>query len=677
MSKNALEYSDLKHHAIPFPDIREDDYLPKLKSAIEAAKSEINAIANCSDEPTFENTMLALETAGEDVSLVSSIFYNLNHANTSDKMQQLAQEFGPILSAYSNDITLNAKLFQRIESVFQNQSKFDLDTEEKRLLEETYQDFVRNGARLSDSEKEELRKVDAEISQLNPKFSENILKATNAFELWIDNEADLEGLPGSAVEAYKMAAKEKGQDNKWLVTLHAPSFIPFTTYAKNRELREKLTKAFGSRAFNDEFDNQEVIKSILKLREIRAGILGFKTHAEYILQKRMAETPARVFEFLDQIKKPSIDKAKADVQEVADFAKAEDGIKELQRWDFAYYSEKLKQKKYDFDSEELRPYFKLENVIAGAFEHASRLYGLTFKENKEYPVYHEDVRTFEVSETDTGDFIGLFYTDFFPRSSKSGGAWQTTFIEQGLFKGEVIRPHVSIVCNFTKPTESKPSLLTLDEVLTLFHEFGHALHSLLSKCKFTSTGGTNVYWDFVELPSQIMENWVMEKEALDVFAKHYETGELIPQELADKMKRSEQFQAGYMAIRQVSFATVDMLYHTTPAAEVVDVSAFEKKNMAEFQTLPDVEGSCFSCGFSHIFAGGYSAGYYSYKWAEVLDADAFEYFKEKGLFNKEVATKFKNEILSRGGTEHPMELYKRFRGREPDIKALLKRDGLI
>lgn len=675
--QNALEFSDLKHNAIPFPNIREDDYLPKLKEAIKAAKVDIEKIANSSDEPTFENTMLALETAGEDVSLVSSIFYNLLHSNTTDKLQELAQEFGPLLSAYGNDITLNAELFKRIESVYKNQAQFKLGHEEARLLEETYQDFVRNGARLSDTEKDELRKVDSELSQLTPKFSENVLKATNKFELWIDNESDLEGLPESAIESYKMAAKECDEDSKWLVTLHAPSFIPFTTYAKNRELREKLTRAFGSRAFNDEFDNQEVIKKILALREKRAGILGFKTHADYILQKRMAETPERVFQFLDQIKAPSINKAKEDVKEVAQFAKELDGIDELQRWDFAYYSEKLKQKKYDFDSEELRPYFQLENVIDGAFEHASKLYGLSFTESKDYPVYHEDVRTFEVSEKDTGEFIGLFYTDFFPRPSKNGGAWQNNFMDQGLFKGEVRRPHACIVCNFTKPTESKPSLLNLDEVLTLFHEFGHALHSLLSKCKYTSLGGTNVYWDFVELPSQIMENWVMEKEGLDVFAKHFETGEKIPQELADKMKRSEQFQAGYASIRQVSFATVDMLYHTTPAKDIGSIPEFEDKAMAEFQTMPKVEGSCFSCAFSHIFAGGYSAGYYSYKWAEVLDADAFEYFKEKGLFNTEVATKFKNEILSRGGTEHPMELYKRFRGREPDIQALLKRDGLV
>lgn len=675
--KHPLEYSDLPHHAIPFPEIKNDMFLPKLKEAIAGAKKQIESIKTQPDSPTFQNTIEALETAGEDVDLVSGVFFNLLHAHTNDQLQALAQEIGPLLSAYGNDITLDADLFARIKTVFENRESIQLTPEQKQLLEDSYKSFVRNGALLSDKQKEELRSIDAELSKLSPQFSENVLKATNEFELWIEDTKQLAGLPESAVESAKAAAEEKGQKEKWLFTLHAPSYIPFMQYAEDRQLREKMWKAFASRSFNDEFDNQTNILNILELRQKRARLLGYKDHAHFVLEKRMAETPKRVFDFIQGLLKASVDKAKADVAEVQKFGKDNGGPAELMPWDFSFYSEKLKETKYKFSSEELRPYFQLDRVIDGVFLHASKLYDLEFKESREYPIYHEDVRVYEVCDKRDKSFVGLLYADFFPRPSKSGGAWMNTFQDQGLFKGEVRRPHVGIVCNFTKPTGTKPSLLTYDEVSTLFHEFGHGLHGLLSKCRYRSTGGTNVYWDFVELPSQIMENWIKEAEGLNLFAKHYETGELMPTHLIEKLKASEKFLAGYASLRQLTFATLDMQFHSTEASEIGSVPEFEAKILEPLQVLPRIPGTSMACSFSHIFAGGYSAGYYSYKWAEVLDADAFELFLEKGIFNPEVARRFKTEILEKGGSEPPMELYKRFRGREPDPKALLRRDGLI
>lgn len=683
-TQTPLHFSQLKNHAIPFDQLNADLYLPRLKETIATAKLQIEKIKADPAPATFENTIMALEMAGEDVDLVSNIFFNQLNAHTSEKLQALAQEMAPLLSNYSSDISLDEKLFARIRSVYESAPK--LDTEEAMLLDKYYTNFTRNGALLSAEKKEELRKIDAEMSKLSPLYAENVLKATNEFQLVITDKNELDGLPDSSVAAAAQAAKDKGlctdseagakDKEKWLFTLQAPSYLAFMQFGTHRPTREKLYRAFNSRAYNDKFDNQATLTRILELREKRAQLLNYKNHAEFTLEKRMAEHPQKVFNFLEKIKKASLKAAHEDVKRVQSYAREKGANYELMPWDFTYWQERLKEHLFQYSAEDLRPYFKLENVISGVFEHARRLYGLTFRESKNYPVYHEDVKTYEVfAEGD--EFMGLFYADFFPRESKNGGAWMTNYFEQGYFHGDVYRPHVAIVCNFTKPVSDKPSLLTFDEVQTLFHEFGHALHSLLSKCRYRSLSGTNVYWDFVELPSQIMENWSLEIESLHLFAKHYKTGELLPKDLATKIKDSAKFMAGYSSLRQVTFALLDMAWHTTPAEQIREPAAFEDKTLSELRVLPKVDGTCFSCAFTHVFAGGYSAGYYSYKWAEVLDADAFELFQERGLFDTTTAKKFKDFILSKGGTEHPMELYKKFRGREPDPNALLRRDGLI
>jgi peptidyl-dipeptidase Dcp len=678
--KSPLEFSNLKHNAIPFDRLKDDMYLPRLKETLHEAKSRIAEIRNNPAEPTFENTIVALETAGEDAELVSSVFYNMLGSNTNDRLQELAREIGPILASHSSDILLDQKLFDRIQILFKNRKNLNLSVEEDRLLEKYRSDFARNGALLSPDKKEELRKLDNELSQLSPQFSEAVLKATNSFTLHLTDEKDLKGLPPSSIAGAREAAKEQNL-NGWLFSLQMPSYLPFMQYSENHALREKMYRAFAGRAFGGSptspTDNREFILKILRLKQQRARLLGFKDHPHFVLEKRMAENAEQVMTFLERIKSPSLVAARRDVKEVEDFAKAAGAPTPLEAWDFSYWSERLKEHRYNLNQEELRPYFKLENVIAGAFEHARRLYGIEFRESKDYPIYHPDVKTYEVHEEHTGKFVGLFYADFFPRASKNGGAWMTSYFDQGLYQGEVRRPHIAIVCNFTKPTSDQPSLLTFDEVNTLFHEFGHSLHGLLSQCQYRSLSGTNVYWDFVELPSQIMENWILEKESLDLFAVHNETGEKMPAELIAKIKASEQFLSGYFSLRQVTFALLDMAWHMADAEKVTSVEDFEDQVLGPLRVLPKVNGTNTSCSFSHIFAGGYSAGYYSYKWAEVLDADAFEYFREQGLFNREVATRFKEFVLSRGGTEHPMELYKKFRGREPDPDALLRRDGLI
>lgn len=675
-----LKKFETQDQAVPFHQIKITDYVPAIKQGIEIAKDAIQKIKTNKDTPSFENTLLALEDANFFVDRASGIYFNLFSAEASEELQALAQEISPLLAEHASNISLDPVLFEKIKYVFEHSD--GLNAEQKQVLKKTYLDFVRNGALLDADKKEKLRAIDQELSVLNPKFAENVLKATNNFELWIDKEADLKGLPESAIEAAKMAASQKGRSEAWLFTLHYPSLLPFLTYAENRDLREKLWKANASRAFNDQFDNQNVVLKTVQLRHQRAQILGYSTHADFVLEERMAKNPKTVFEFIQKILQPSQVAAKKDLQEVIDFKKSYETSAELKDadlkpWDFAYYSEKLKEAKYAFNEEDLRPYFKLENVIQGVFEHARLLYGLVFKEVFNIPVYHADVRVYEVRDEKSNDYVGLFYADFFPRESKKGGAWMTAFREQGYTQGQVLRPHVSIVCNFTKPTPTKPSLLTYDEVSTLFHEFGHALHGLLSNCTYKAVAGTNVYWDFVELPSQIMENWIKEKESLDLFAKHYETNAPIPKELVEKIKLSANFQAGYASLRQMSFSYMDMLWHSTDPNGITSVSGFEDQALLNYRLFPPITGTNTSCAFSHIFAGGYSAGYYSYKWAEVLDADAFEYFMEKGLFNKEVSDKFKNFVLSRGGSEHPMDLYKKFRGREPDPQALLRRSGLV
>ncbi|GAA0724712.1 M3 family metallopeptidase [Aquimarina litoralis] len=660
----------------PFSQIKSEYYLPAIKNAISIAKEEVDTIVTNSETPSFSNTIEKLEYSGELLDRVTSIFFNLNSAETNEEIQKIAQEASPLLSEFRNDIALNTDLFKRIETVYLNKSNLDLSAEQTTLLEKRYKSFSRNGANLPDDKKEQLREIDKELSQLSLKFGENILAETNRFEMLLTDEADLSGLPEGAKEAAKALAESKEKEG-WLITLDYPSYIPFMTYANNRELRKKMSLAFASKGFhNDELDNQKIVLKIAKLRHQRAEILGYSSHAAYVLEERMAETPEKVFSFLNEILEKAKPAAEREFKQLENFAKELDGIDQLQKWDGAYYSEKLKQKLFDLDDEKLKPYFKLENVIDGVFQISSNLFGLQFEETNEVDKYHEEVKTYHVKDTE-GNFIAVFYADFHPRAGKRNGAWMTSYKPQMRKDGKNIRPHISIVCNFTKPTPSKPSLLTFNEVTTLFHEFGHALHGMLANTIYPGLSGTSVYWDFVELPSQVLENWCYEKEALELFAKHYETGEVIPMELVQKIKESSTFMEGLATLRQLSFGLLDMSWHANDPSEIKDVKTHEKKAFEGTSLYPDVAENCMSTAFSHIFQGGYSAGYYSYKWAEVLDADAFDYFKERGIFDKEVATKFKDHVLSKGGTENPMTLYKRFRGQEPKPEALLKRAGLI
>ncbi|MEO8252847.1 MAG: M3 family metallopeptidase [Flavobacterium sp.] len=665
-----------KHDTAPFSQIKLEDYKPAFISNIAAAKTEIDAIINNPDAPTFENTIETLDFSGNALDRLSSIFFNLNSAETSEEMQKIAQEVSPLLTEFSNDITLNTALFKRIKSVYEQKDSLHLSAEQATLLDKKFKSFSRNGALLSEDKKIKLREIDTELAKLKLTFGENVLAETNNYQLHITNEADLKGLPEGTIEAAKALAKSKELEG-WIFTLDFPSYIPFVTYADNRELRKEMAIAAGKKAFqNNEFDNQEITLKIAKLRFERANLLGYATHSHFVLEERMAQNPDKVKSFLNDL----LDKAKPAAQreftELTDFAKVLDGIDHLEKWDGAYYSEKLKQKLFNLDDEKLKPYFKLENVLNGAFTIAGKLFGLTFTEILDIDKYHEEVMTYEVKD-EFGELVAIFYADFFPRKGKRNGAWMTSFKSQSIKNGVNERPHISNVCNFTKPTETKPSLLTFNEVTTLFHEFGHGLHGMLANTTYPSLSGTSVYWDFVELPSQVMENWCYEPEALALFAKHYETGEIIPQEYVQKIKESASFQEGMATLRQISFGLLDMAFHSNNPTEISDVKAFEKAAFEGTSLYPDVAENCMSVAFSHIFQGGYSSGYYSYKWAEVLDADAFAYFQEKGIFNKEVATKFKDNVLSKGGTELPMELYKRFRGQEPKPDALLKRAGLI
>ena len=660
----------------PFSKISNDDYKPAIKKGIEIAKSEIDKIVNNSDIPTFENTTVALDFSGEKLNRITSIFFNLNSAETNDEIQKIAQEVSPWLSEFSNDITLNEALFKKVKSVFDIKDTLDLNAEQKTLLDKQYKGFARNGANLKDDDKNKLRKIDAELSKLSLKFGENVLAETNAFEMHLTDEKDLAGLPESVKEAAKEVAKSKEKEG-YIFTLDYPSYIPFLTYADNRELRKEMAIAAGKKAFKDnEFNNEQVVLDIVNLRNDRANLLGYKTHAHFVLEERMAETPEKVIEFSNNLLEKAKPAAIKEFKNLENYAKKLDGIDQLQKWDGSYYSEKLKKELFDLDQEILKPYFKLENVIAGVFEIASRLFDLQFEEVSNIEKYHEDVKTYNVTDIN-GNFVSVFYADFHPRKGKRNGAWMTSYKSQQIKNGSNERPHVSIVCNFTKPTETKPSLLTFNEVTTLFHEFGHALHGMLANTTYNSLSGTSVSWDFVELPSQVLENWCFEKEALELFAKHYETGEVIPMKYVKKIKESASFHEGMQTLRQLSFGLLDMSWHSQNPSEIKSVKEFENEAFANTKLYPDVAENCMSTAFSHIFQGGYSAGYYSYKWAEVLDADAFEYFLEKGIFNKEVATKFKENVLSKGGTEKPMKLYKRFRGQEPKPDALLKRAGLL
>ncbi len=674
----------------PFSKIKNAHFLPAISKLIAETKAEIDAITSNPEEATFKNTVEALENTGEQLDRATSIFFNLNSAETNDEIQKLAQEISPLLTEFSNDMLLNEALFERIKTVYNQKDSLHLSEEQQMLLDKKYKAFSRNGANLSEEKKLQLRKIDTELSKLSLTFGENVLAETNKFELHITNEKDLSGLPEGVIEAAAQTAAEKGKEG-WIFTLDYPSYVPFLTYADNRELRKKMAIEFGARCFhNDELDNQQNVLQIASLRHDRANLLGYKSHAHFVLEERMAETPEKVKSFLNELLEKAKPAAQKEFDELTAFAKELDGIDHIEKWDGAYYSEKLKQKLFNLDDEKLKPYFELKNVINGVFTVAEKLYGLHFEEVQNIDKYHADVKTYEVKD-ENGELVAIFYADFHPRAGKRNGAWMTSYKPQQIKNGKNDRPHISIVCNFTKPTSSKPSLLTFNEVTTLFHEFGHALHGMLANTHYPSLSGTSVYWDFVELPSQILENWCYEKEALELFATHYKTGEDIPMEYVEKIKDSATFHEGMATLRQLSFGMLDMAWHG-PSTELIlseaemprtgfsgikDVKAFEVAAFEDTQLYPDVKENCMSTSFSHIFQGGYSAGYYSYKWAEVLDADAFAYFQQEGIFNKTVANKFKDFVLSQGGTMDPMELYIKFRGQKPDPEALLKRAGLL
>ena len=665
-----------KYNAAPFSQIQMSDYQAAFETTIAAARAEIDAITTNSSLPTFENTIEALDFSGQTLDRLSSIFFNLNSAETCDEMQKIAQDVSPLLTAFSNDVSLNEALFLRVKAIYDKKNELTLTPEQATLLDKKYKSFARNGALLSEDKKTRLREIDTELAKLKLTFGENVLAETNNYQLHITNAADLKGLPEGAIEMARALAESKEKEG-WIFTLDFPSYLPFVTYADNRELRKEITIAAGKKGFqNNEFDNQEITLKIAKLRHERANLLGYETHAHFVLEERMAQNPNQVKTFLNDLLAKAKPAAEKQFAQLTAFAKELDGIDQLEKWDGPYYSEKLKQKLFNLDDELLKPYFKLENVLNGAFTVANKLFGLTFKEISTIDKYHADVQTFEVID-EKNELVALFYADFFPRKGKRNGAWMTSFKPQYIQNGINERPHISNVCNFTPPTPTKPSLLTFNEVTTLFHEFGHGLHGMLANTTYPSLSGTSVYWDFVELPSQMMENWCYEPEALALFAKHYETGEIIPQEYVEKIKESASFLEGMATLRQLSFGLLDMAFHSANPTEITDIKAFEKTAFEGTSLYPDVAENCMSVSFSHIFQGGYSSGYYSYKWAEVLDADAFAYFQEKGIFNSEVATKFKENILSKGGTEHPMILYKRFRGQEPKPEALLKRAGLI
>ena len=665
-----------KFDLAPFSKINNEHFLPAFKFLIDETKKEIEAITSNKELPSFENTIEALEYSGEQLDRVSSVFYNLNSAETNSEIQKIAQEVSPLLSEFGNDITLNNNLFLRIKVVYDKKSELNLTTEQATLLDKKYKNFSRNGANLDDEKKEILREIDKELSSLKLKFGENVLAETNNYELHLTNEEDLKGLPDGEKEAAAFIAKQKNKEG-WVITLAYPSYIPFMKYADNRELRKKIAIAAGAQCFKDDiFNNEEIVLKIAKLRFKRANLLGYATHAHFVLEERMAGTPETVTSFLNDLLEKAKPFADNEFKELEKFAKDLDEIDHLEKWDSAYYSEKLKNKLFNLDDEKLKPYFKLENVIEGAFSVANKLFGLTFKEVNTIDTYHPDVKTYEVFDGNN-NLVSIFYGDFHPREGKRNGAWMTSFKDQKIKNGINDRPHISNVCNFTKPTLSKPSLLTFNEVTTLFHEFGHGLHGMLANTTYPSLSGTSVYWDFVELPSQILENWCYEKECLDIFAKHFETGETIPMEYVSKIKESASFLEGMATVRQISLGLLDMSWHGIDPSKITSVKENETKALTRTKLFPDVIENCTTVAFSHIFPGGYSSGYYSYKWAEVLDADAFDYFKENGIFNTTIGDSFRENILSKGGTDHPMTLYKNFRGQEPKPEALLKRAGLV
>ena len=671
-----LTVSHTPFETTPFHLIKTEHFEPAMEEGMKVHNQEVDAIVNCPDAPTFANTIVALEKSGALLDRVTTVFGNLLSAETNDELEALAERMMPRLSEHSNNISLNEQLFARIKQVYDQTDQQTLSQEERMLLQNTYNSFIRNGANLAPEQKERFRQLSAELSVLTLKFSQNNLKETNRYELILTPE-QTDGLPASALDTYAQAAKEKEKEG-YLVTLHAPSFVPFMKYSTNRALRQQLYMAYNTQCtHDDEYNNLEIVQKLVNLRLERAQLLGFDTVADYVLSRRMAENSANVYKLLNELLDAYAPTAHQEVEEVQRLAKELEGEDfELMPWDWAYYAEKLKEKKFNLNEEELRPYFELKNVIQGVFGLATRLYGITLEENSAIPVYHPDVKAYEVHDKD-GSFLAVLYTDFHPRASKRSGAWMTSYKEQWKDENGNSRPHVSVTMNFTKPSEEKPALLTFSEVNTFLHEFGHALHGMFADTTYQSMSGTNVYWDFVELPSQIMENFAIEKEFLHTFAKHYQTGEHIPEEWIQRLIDASNFNVAYACLRQLSFGLLDMAWYTRTEPFEGDVRSYEKQAWQKAQVLPGVEETCMTVQFSHIMAGGYAAGYYSYKWAEVLDADAFSLFQEKGIFDSETANSFRENVLSKGGTEHPMVLYKRFRGQEPSIDALLRRNGII
>ena len=672
MENPLLSPFDTPYQSIPFSKIKSEHFIPALKKNIESALKQIDELTQQTASPSFENTMEPLQNTGALLERNSAILFNLNSAETSDAIQAVTQQAAPLLTKFQNDIRLNQALFERIKTIYNQRDSENLSNEQRTLLEKEYKAFVRNGALLSNDKKEMLREIDTEKAQLSLTFGEHILADTNNYQLHIKSEDDLKGLPDQVKEMAAEMAKSKNKEG-WIFTLDYPSYVPFMTYAENRDLRKELSLAFGRRSFQDnDNNNTQIILRLIELRKQRAELLGYDSHAAFVLEERMANSETIVNNFLEDLYQKAYPAAQKEWQEMVDFAAKNLGINDFEKWDSAYVSEKLKQAQLDLDEQAIKPYFPLEKVKAGVFEIAEKLFGLRFTKNDKIEGYHQEVDVYEVYNKDD-EFYALLYTDFFPRPGKRNGAWMTSF--RGQKKGQ--RPHISIVCNFSKPTASTPALLSFQEVTTLFHEFGHALHGMLANTNYAALSGTSVFWDFVELPSQIMENWCYEKEALELFAKHHKTNAVIPMEYISKIKKAAHFQQGLQTLRQLGFGFLDLSYHGKEIEGIQDVKNHEKKILERVQFSKDQPDNCSSTAFSHIFQGGYSAGYYSYKWAEVLDADAFELFLEKGIFDPETAKSFEDNILSRGGTEHPMTLYKRFRGKAPDPNALLKRAGLV
>jgi peptidyl-dipeptidase Dcp len=675
-SNPLLEEFKTPYGVPPFDKIKSTDFIPAIKEAIKINDKEINDIVFNKQAPTFENTIDALDKSGILLNRITTILYNLDGVVTNDELQKVLTESAPILSEHSDNIALNKGLFQRIKAVYDKRESLKLTPEQLRLVEKDYDDFARNGANLSDKDQEKLRAINSKLSLATIKFNQNVLKETNNFLMVLDKKEELSGLPQSLIDGAAEEAQAHNLPGKWVFTLQNPSLMPFLQYSSRRDLREKIWEAYSKRGDNNnEFDNKSVIKEIVNLRLERAKLLGYKTHSDYVLADNMAKTPKKVFELLDKLWKPAIAMAKKEAAEYQDMINKEGGNFKLQPWDWRYYAEKVRLAKYNLSEEELRPYFKLENVRQGLFEVAHRLYGITIKEDNNLPLYHKDVKGYEVLDAN-GTHLGVLYMDFFPRASKRSGAWMTNYREEYYKDGKKVTPVISLVFNFSRPTEGQPSLLNLDEVETMFHEFGHGLHGLFSNCNYISLSGTNVSRDFVELPSQIMENWALEPEVLKLYAKNYKTGEIMPKALVDKIVNSSKFDQGFATIEYLAASYLDMYYHTIESPLTEDVDKFENEKMSALGLIPEIISRYKSTYFLHSFSGGYDSGYYSYIWAAVLDTDAFEAFKENGLFDQKTASSFRKNLLERGNTDDPMNLYVKFRGKEPSIEPLLKKRGL-